>query len=54
MNLEQIEYDWIYLSQEIDQWWILVTTVMKFCFPKRVENILTPERPLVSQKRLWF
>jgi hypothetical protein len=35
INLGQIEYDWIYMVQERDQWWILVTTVIKLCVPKR-------------------
>jgi hypothetical protein len=50
MNLEQIGHDWIHLAQEIDQWWALVTTVINLWVPKRVENVLTAERLLVSKK----
>jgi len=33
--------DWIHLTQDRDQWWALVNTVMSLWVPERTENFLT-------------
>jgi hypothetical protein len=41
--LEQIlgNIDWMHLAQYSDQWWALVTMIMKFRFPKKAGNFLS-------------
>jgi hypothetical protein len=44
MDLREIgleSVDWIYVTQDRDQWLALVNTVMHFRVPQKAENFLT-------------
>jgi len=43
LDLQEIDWgglDWIYLAQDRDRWWALVTAVMNFRFPSNAGNFL--------------
>jgi hypothetical protein len=40
MNIKEEDMDWIHLTQDGDQWWALVNTVMNLRVPQKTGNIL--------------
>jgi hypothetical protein len=44
MNLKELEWedtDWMHLTQDWDQWWVLVNAVMNLCVPLYARYFLT-------------